>query len=65
MYGYGKLAQLLAELTKKDSFCWGTNPLSVFEALKEALTFAPILALLDFYEIEYNGCDKGIGVVLM
>lgn len=53
---------------KKDFFKW-TEPTSVaFQAFKNALTSAPVLALPNFnlhFTVETDACDVGIGVVIM
>ena len=54
---------------KKDvSFNWGEKQESAFQQLKEKLTNAPILALLNFsktFELECDASGVGIGVMLL
>ena len=47
---------------------WNANLEDSFQALKQALTSAPVLALPDFskkFQLETDASDKGIGAVLM
>jgi len=66
---YGKLAQPLTSLLKKEAaFQWNEAAEEAFTALKMALTRAPVLALPNFAEqfvIETNASGSGIGVVLI
>lgn len=66
--GYGKIAKLLTELTKKEGFHWGPKALKAFEELKRVMVTSPVLTLSDFsqpFEIECDASGRGIGAVLM
>lgn len=58
----------MTKLIKKDSFEWGLATIKAFEALKQAMTQASLLALPDFscdFVIEADTSEQGIRVVLM
>ncbi|WVZ86941.1 hypothetical protein U9M48_033652 [Paspalum notatum var. saurae] len=59
----------LFELLKKHAlFVWTEGHQTTFEALKNALCSAPVLALLDFSKpfcIETDACGVGVGAVLL
>lgn len=65
---FGTIAKPLTELLKKNHiFQWTPIHLEAFQLLKQALTIAPILQLLDFskqFIIETDASTKGIGAVL-
>lgn len=65
---YAVIAALLTDLMKKDSFEWGPTTSDAFDALKTAMTSAPVLSLPDFMKtfcIETDASDVGIGTVLI
>jgi len=66
---YGKLAQPLASLLKKEaSFQWNEAVVEAFTALKMALTRALVLALPNFAEqfvIEIDASGSAIRAILM
>ncbi|XP_057429427.1 uncharacterized protein LOC130722640 [Lotus japonicus] len=65
---YGKMANPLTELTKKDSFSWGPEADRAFLQLKRVMTSPPVLILPNFtlpFEVECDAAGRGIGAVLM
>lgn len=65
---YGMISKPLTNLLKKDTiFVWTSEIESSFQALKQALMSAPILALPNFdipFVIETDASSYGIGAVL-
>lgn len=51
------MAKPLTELTKKNSFKWGLETQKAIEALKQAITTSPVLALPDFSKSFVLECD--------
>lgn len=65
---FGVLAKPLTELLRKNVvFVWTSHHDTAFQALKQALSSAPVLALPNFHKpfsIETDASGKGIGAVL-
>ena len=62
------MSKPLTMLLKKDQFHWSEEAEGTFNQLKEAMTFPPLLALLDFskdFVIKIDACNRGIGAVFM
>jgi hypothetical protein len=66
---FSTIATLLNELTKKGvPFSWGTRQENAFDMMKDKLTHAPLLQLLDFnktFELECDASRIGFGGVLL
>lgn len=66
--GYSSISRPLIDLLKKHAiFQWSPQLQISFDALKQALISAPVLALLDFtkgFHLETDASGNGIGVVL-
>jgi len=66
---FSTIAAPLNEIVKKDVlFKWGQEQANAFETLKDKLTKAPILTLLNFaktFEIECDASNIGIGAILI
>jgi len=65
---YGAISRPLTDLLKKHTlFHWNKDLQNSFDALKQALVSAPVLALPDFskgFTIKTDASSTGIGVVL-
>ena len=64
---FGTIAAPLTVLLKKDGFLWTPAATIAFEALKKALTTAPVLQLPDFavsFIVECDASGSGFGAVL-
>nr|KYP55632.1 Transposon Ty3-I Gag-Pol polyprotein [Cajanus cajan] len=64
---YAAIASSLTDLLKKDSFLWTDHATVAFNALKTAITSAPVLALPNFdsvFAVQTDASGTGMGAVL-
>ena len=67
IHNYRIIAAPLTALLKKEAFRWSDDATAAFDALKAALTSAPVLQLPDFSSEFVVDCDafgSGFGAVL-
>ncbi|XP_021321685.1 uncharacterized protein LOC110437539 [Sorghum bicolor] len=68
VHNYGALAAPLTALTKKDGLSWTADAAAAFDALKAAVTAAPVLAMPDFtkpFTVQCDASTSGFGAVLV
>jgi hypothetical protein len=66
--GYGSIAAPLTAMLRHNSFTWNEGGREAFQALKDAVSQTPVLALPNFSQpflIECDASGVGIGAVLM
>jgi len=65
--GFGVIATPLTKLLKKEGFQWSPKANKAFEALKRALSIAPVLQLPNFansFIVDSDASGSGFGAVL-
>jgi hypothetical protein len=65
---YGAVAASLTALLTKEGFSWNATAAAAFDELKAAVTFAPVLAMLDFtksFTVECDASSHGFGAVII
>lgn len=68
VHNFEAIARPLHDMLKKDSFLWTADQTRAFQALKQALVSAPVLALPNFsfpFILETDASGTGLGVVMM
>ena len=67
IYNYAQKAQALNRMLKANNFHWTDEAREAFDALKRAITSAPVLRLPDFsqeFDLETDASGTGLGAIL-